>query len=124
MKTAVLTFTEHQNPVDRGHMAHVLHLGAELKRAGQDFVVIFAGKSVEWLPQLTNPNRHEEHPFIKNYGHLFDEFRDHVHVCNFCSIRFGAKEQVQAAGLKIEGEGKAHMELSTYVLEGWNIVRI
>lgn len=59
---------------------------------------------------------------MRNYGHRFDEVREHVEACNFCCKRFDTMAAVQGAGIPIVGEGKAHMKLSKYVLDGWNVV--
>lgn len=123
-KIAVVLFMEHQRPADRGRMAHALHLARDLKRAGVDLKVVFAGKSVEWLPQLTNPNRAEQHPFVNNYGNVFDEIRPHVEACNFCTIRFDTAEAIREAEIPISGEGRDHMELGRYVLDGYRVITI
>jgi len=123
-RTAIVTFTEHQTPENRGRMAHVLNLASELKEAGDEFVLVFAGKSVEWLPQLLNEDRASEHPFVRNYGDHFDRVRDHVVACNFCCKRFDVHAQVGAAGVPIQGEGTRHMSLGQYVREGWTVVTI
>lgn len=120
--TAIVVMVEHENPPDRGRMAHALNLASELKAAERPFRLIFAGKSVDWLPQLLNPNREEEHPFVRNYGDHFDAVRDNVEACNFCCIRFGALEKVRAAGIPIRGEGKGHMKLSSYIIDDWDVV--
>lgn len=119
---AIVVFVEHQQPADRGRMAHVLNLAAELQAAGTEFELVFAGKSVEWLPQWTNPNRAEEHPFIQHYGNLFDQVRDHVVSCNFCNRRFETTDAVQEAGIPIHGDGSAHLSMGRYLREGWRIV--
>jgi len=121
-KLAIVTLMEHQNPPDRGRMAHALNLASEAKEAGAEFRLIFCGKSVEWLPQLLNEDRESEHPFVRNYGNHFDSVRDHVEACNFCCIRFGTRDAVEAAGVPIKGEGKKHMKLGEYALNGWNVV--
>lgn len=123
-KVAIITFVEHQNPVDRGRMAHVLNLASELKAAGTEFELVFAGKSVEWLPQLLNADRASEHPFVRNYGDHFDAVREHVVACNFCCKRFKTHEAVGAAGVPIIGEGSKHMSLGRYVAEGWQVITI
>ena len=89
----------------------------------QDFrSALFAGKAVEWLPELTAEDRDAQHPFVRNYGSRFDAVRDHVVACNFCTIRFGVKDQVEASGVPIEGEGKAHATMGRLIDEGWEIV--
>ncbi len=122
-KVAVVVYMQHESPVDRGRMAHALHLAKEIKAAGKELAFIFAGKSVDWLPQLCNPNRDEEHPFVRNYGNLFDAVREDVVACNFCTRRFEARDEIEAAGVKILGEGRDHMELSRYALDGYQIIQ-
>lgn len=123
-KVAIVTFTEHQTPVDRGRMAHVLNLASALKEQGTEFELVFAGKAVEWLPAFLTKERSEQHPFIRNYGEHFDVVREHVITCNFCNKRFNTYETVSRAGVKIVGEGSQHMTLARYVAEGWQIITI
>jgi hypothetical protein len=123
-KVAIITFVEHQNPVDRGRMAHVLNLASELKAAGTEFELVFAGKSVEWLPQLLNEDRESQHPFVRNYADHFDAVREHVVACNFCCKRFDTHAEVGAAGIPIRGAGNKHMPLAGYVTEGWRVITI
>ena len=52
----------------------------------------------------------------------FDAIRDHVKACNMCCIRFNATEAVQAAGIPIVGEGKDHIDIGRYVLEGYQVI--
>ena len=122
MKTVVLCLTEHQTPENRGRMAHALNLASQLHDAGVEYRVVFAGKSVEWLPQLLNPNREEEHPFVRNYGDHFDKIRGNVHSCNFCNKRFKTYEAVEAGGVPILGEGNKHMDQTWMATEGWNVI--
>ena len=88
MKTVILVMTEHQTAENRGRMAHALNMASALKEAGVEFRMVFAGKSVEWLPQFLNEDRASEHPFVGNYADHFDRVRDHVQSCNFCNKRF------------------------------------
>jgi hypothetical protein len=123
-RVAIVTFTEHQTPENRGRMAHVLNLAHELVDKGAEVKLVFAGKSVEWLPQLIDADRAAQHPFIQHYGDHFDAVRDRVEACSFCCIRFGVRDAVEAAGIPIRGEGKRHMELSDDVLSGWQIITL
>ena len=79
---------------------------------------------MEWLPQLLNENRAEEHPFVRNYGNHFDAVREHVVACNFCCKRFDTHAAVSAAGVPIHGEGTKHMALGRYLAEGWRVITI
>jgi hypothetical protein len=121
MKTVILVLSEHQSPADRGRMAHALTLASQLKEAGVEHRLVFAGKGVDWLPQFLNPERAEEHPFVQHYGHRFDEVREHVQTCSFCNRRFGTTDVVAAAGVPIHGDG-AHMDHVWMVTEGWQVI--
>lgn len=121
MKTVILILTEHQTPENRGRMAHALALASQLEEAGHPYKVVFAGKSVEWLPQLLNPNREEEHPFVRHYGHRFDAVRHNVQTCHFCNVRFKTLEAVSASEVPIHGD-PGHMDQSWMATEGWNVI--
>lgn len=122
-RVALITFVEHQHPVDRGRMAHVLNLASELEADGVEFELVFAGKSVEWLPQLLG-DRADAHPFVRNYGDHFDRVKHRVVACNFCCKRFDTHAALSEAGIPIQGEGNKHMSLGRYVREGWRVITI
>jgi|GEM_PF-1047950 len=123
-KVAIMTHHPHETPEDRGRMAHALHMTRDVVEAGADAQLIFCGRSVEWLPQLTNPERDQEHKFVQHYGNVFDAVRDHARACNFCCIRFGVRDRVEQAGVPILGGGRDHMNLGEYALGDWKIVSL
>lgn len=121
MKTAVLVTMPNDTPEHRGRMSKALHLAAGLYAKGAPVKLVFGGRGVEWLPQLTG-DRDAAHPFVKNYGRLFDEVRHEAIACNFCCIRFDTRDVVEASGVPIHGEGRDHMALEDLVLDGWNVI--
>ena len=120
-KVIIGVFNPGETAADNGLMIHALRLANELEDAGADFEVVFEGQGVGWIERMCNRTE-DSHPFDKHYGHYFDAIRDHVKACNMCCIRFNATEAVQAAGIPIIGEGKDHIDIGRYVLEGYQVI--
>ena len=110
-----------ESPADNGRTIHALKLAKGLKERGADVVVVFEGKAVTWLDRFVNRNE-ESHPFVKNYGPVFDEIRDKVVACNMCCKRFDQTDAVQAAGIPIKGEGREHIDIASYVADGFQVI--
>ncbi len=110
-----------ETPEHNGRMVHSIHLARDLVRAGAEVRFVHCGRGVEWLDQWVNRND-DSHPFLKNYGPVFDEVRHTVEACNMCCKRFNQSEAVLAAGIPVVGEGREHHTLAAEVLDGWQIV--
>jgi len=108
-------------PADNGRTIHALKLAVGLKEGGADVMVLFHGKGVTWIDRFVS-RTDDSHPFVRNYGSVFDAVRDRVHACNMCCKRFDATEAVQAAGVPIHGEGREHADLAAFMLDGWDVV--
>jgi len=114
-----------QNPGEaayhNGQTIHALKLAKKLKEAGAEVNVVFQAKGVTWIPRFANRSE-ESHPFVKNYGDVFDAVQDRILACNMCCIRFDVREPVDAAGIPIIGEGREHIDIAQYVLDGYQII--
>ena len=120
-KVVVGVFNPGESPADNGRMIHALKLAKGLKDGGADVVVVFEGKAVTWLPRFIDRND-DSHPFVKNYGSVFDDVRAISKACNMCCKRFDAAEAVAASDIPVEGEGKEHIDIAKYVLDGYDVI--
>lgn len=120
-KVIVGVFNPGESPADNGRMVHALQLAAKLDEAGADVVLMFEGKAVQWISRFVNRND-ESHPFDKNYGPVFDRLRSRVRACNMCCKRFDQTEAVTAAEIPILGEGRDHVDIAQYVLDGYAVI--
>ncbi len=120
-KVVVAIVNPGESPADNGRTVHALKLAVGLKKAKAEVVVVFEGKGVSWLPRLLHRTG-ESHPFDRNYGPLFDEIRPLVRACNMCCKRFDVREKVEAAEIPIDGEGREHIDISRYVVEGYQVI--
>ena len=120
-KVVVAVLNPGESPADNGRTIHALKLAKELKAGGADVELVFEGKAVTWIPRFVNRND-DSHPFVKNYGPVFDEVRDLAKACNMCCRRFDVLEQVQTAGIPIIGEGRDHINIGQYVLDGYQVI--
>jgi hypothetical protein len=59
---------------------------------------------------------------VKHYGEAFDAVRDHVVACNMCCIRFEQTDIVSAAEIPILGEGRDHVDVARWVLDGYQVI--
>lgn len=106
-----------ETAADNGRTIHALKLAKSLKEGGAEVVVAFQGKAVTWLPRFLNRND-DSHPFVKHYGSVFDAVRDEVIACNMCCKRF----DVESIDVPIRGEGREHVDIGRYVLDGWQVI--
>ncbi len=122
MKNVVVgVFNPGEAPEHNGQTIHALKLARSLTEGGANVVLAFQGKAVTWIPRFVNRNE-DSHPFVKHYGHVFDEVRGLVRACNMCCIRFDATDAVRAADVPIIGEGREHIDIARYVLEGYQVI--
>jgi len=120
-KIIVGVFNPGESPADNGRMVHALELTQQLHAAGASVQLLFEGQGVKWLPRLTH-RTDDSHPFDKHYGPVFDEVRGLARACNMCCIRFDVLEAVREAGIPILGEGRDHVDISRYVLDGYQVI--
>ncbi len=120
-KVVVAILNPGEAPADNGRTIHALKLASKLKAAGAEVAVVFEGKGVSWLPRFVDRGE-DSHPFVKHYGHVFDDVRDKVVACNMCCIRFDTTEAVSAADIPIHGEGKEHIDIAQYVIDGYQVI--
>ena len=109
------------SPADNGRTIHALELASKLATEGAEVVVHFHGEGVKWIDRFVNRNE-DSHPFVKNYGEVFDAIRKHAHACNMCCKRFDQTEAVAAAEIPILGEGKAHTDEARWILDGYQLL--
>ncbi len=120
-KVVIGVFNPGESPADNGRMVHALQLAAKLDQAGADIVLMFEGQAVKWIGRFVNRTE-ESHPFEKNYGPVFDALRSKVRACNMCCKRFDQSEIVAGAGIPILGEGRDHVDIAQYVLDGYQVI--
>ncbi|MEM7152657.1 MAG: DsrE family protein [Myxococcota bacterium] len=120
-KIVVGVFNPGESAADNGRMVHALKLAKGLIDAGAEVELVFEGKAVTWLPRLTNRTE-DSHPFDKHYGPVFDAVRSRVRACNMCCKRFDVYDAVRAAEIPIVGEGKDHIDIAAYVLDGYQVI--
>ena len=108
-------------PADNGRTIHALKLAKELKEGGAEVQLMFDGQGVQWIERFTQRTE-DSHPFVKHYGHVFDEVRDLARACNMCCKRFDSLEAAQKAELPIDGVEREHVNLGKLALDGWQII--
>jgi predicted peroxiredoxin len=120
-RVVVAVLNPGESPADNGRTIHALELAKGLIEAGAEVHLVFEGQAVTWLARFANRTE-DSHPFVKHYAPVFDAVRDRVRACNMCCIRFDATEAVAGAGFTIVGEGREHIDISRYVLEGYQVI--
>ncbi len=120
-KVIIGIFNPGESPADNGRTVHALKLAGSLIEAGAEVKVLFEGKGTTWIPRFVN-RTDDSHPFVKHYGATFDAVRDHVATCSMCTIRFDTREACEAAGIPILAEGRHHVDLTPWILEGWQVI--
>ncbi len=114
-KLAVVVLADTETHADLGRVVNALEVAKDFKEAGDEVVIIFDGAGTRWVPVLDNPE-HRRHP-------LWLEVKDKVEgVCSYCSAAFGAKEQVQATGIKLLSDFDDHPSIRNLIVNGYQVI--
>jgi sulfur relay (sulfurtransferase) complex TusBCD TusD component (DsrE family) len=120
-RVVVAIFNPGSAPEHNGQTIHALKLAKALAEAGAEVELLFEGKGVTWLPRFLDRSE-DSHPFVKNYGAVFDAVRPLAKACNMCCKRFDVRDAVAAAEIPILGEGSDHVDVARYVLDGYQVI--
>ena len=119
--TLVTILNPGKDPADNGRTISALKLAQGLAERGAPVMLFFCGEGVRWIDRFVS-RTDDSHPFVRNYGPVFDGLRAHVHACNMCCRRFDQLEAVQGAGIPVHAEGREHADLAPYVLDGAQVI--
>lgn len=87
----------------------------ELRRAGDDVVIVFDGAASTAAAEMAQPD-HRFHTLFKD---VLPVVRG---VCRFCAKSYGVLDAVQAAGLPLLDEDRGHASLRSLLVEGRQVV--
>ncbi len=94
MKIAVVVLSDTATHGDMGRVANALEAVRDFKEARGEIKLIFDGAGTKWLCELPEP----DHPL---HG-LFESVKVNIAgACSSCALAFGAKEGVQASGIRL-----------------------
>ena len=103
----------------RGRMAHLITSACDLRDAGVQVEVYFAGIGVTWLAEFDQGDS----PFARHYGEHFDAIRPLIAgACDFCaSVRFKTAEAAARLGVPLLGDGR-HNSVAGRLADGYQII--
>lgn len=114
-KIAIVVLADTETHGDLGRAVNALEVASEFKAAGDEVAIIFDGAGTKWVPAFDDPS-HRRHK-------LWLKVKDKVAgACAFCSAAFGAKDGVEAAGVKLLADYDNHPSLRSYVEDGYQII--
>jgi hypothetical protein len=114
-KIAIVVLADTETHGDLGRAVNALEVASEFKGAGDEVAIIFDGAGTKWVPAFDDP-KHRRHA-------LWLKVKDRVAgACSYCSAAFGAKEGVEAAGIKLLADYDDHPSLRGYVEAGYQII--
>jgi hypothetical protein len=90
-----------------------LMFAQELKRAGDDAVVVFDGGGSATASELADP-AHRLHALLKAV--------DVAGVCRHCAKSYGVLDRIEAAGLPLLADDRGHASLRALLEQGRRIV--
>lgn len=98
-----------------GRVFNALMAAKELKQAKHDVSIIFDGAGTEWLADIMQ----ESSQMYSLYQALKDNI---VAACDFCSVAFKVKEQLEAKKAPLVNEYEGHPSFRKYVEEDYQII--
>lgn len=114
-KIAIVVLADTETHGDLGRAVNAMEVASEFKEAGDDVAIIFDGAGTKWVPTLDDSS-HRRHK-------LWLKVKDKVDgACAFCAAAFGAKQGVEAAGIKLLADHDNHPSLRSYVERGYQII--
>jgi hypothetical protein len=114
-KAATIIFADTDRPEGLGRVVNALTTANEFKEAGDEAVVIFDGAGTKWVGELSG----EGH----KYSDLFGEVRDLIAgACAYCAEAYGAKDQVEQAGVELMDDYEGHPSVRKLISEGYQVV--
>lgn len=114
-KIAIIILSDTNTMEAMGKVSNAFMMASEAVEMGDELKIIFEGTGSKWIAELEKED-HKLHPLYKG-------IKEHITgVCSYCAQVFGAKKQVEDAGLKLISEYKQHPSLRKLVHEGFEIV--
>lgn len=114
-KIAIVVLADTETHGDLGRAVNALQVAREFKEAGDEVAIIFDGAGTKWVPEFAAPEN-RRHKLWK----LVDD--KVAGACAYCSKAFGAREGVEAAGVKLLTDFDDHPSLRSYVEQGYQII--
>ncbi len=87
----------------------------ELRRAGDDVVIVFDGAGSTAASEMAQPS----HRFHTLFADVLPVVRG---VCRFCAKSYGVLDALQSAELPLLGDDRGHASLRALLLEGRQII--
>lgn len=97
--------------------AHALLNAVDMDDRGYEVRLIIEGSSTKLVPELTKEG--------KPFADLFAKVKDRGLIdcaCKACSAKMGVLEDVQTAGIELNGEMQGHPSVATHMEQGFEIL--
>ena len=114
-KIAIIILSDTNTMEAMGKVSNAFMMASEAVEMGDELKIIFEGTGSKWIAELEKED-HKLHPLYKG-------IKEHITgVCFYCAQVFGAKSQVEKAGLSLISEYKQHPSLRKLVHDGFEII--
>jgi hypothetical protein len=114
-KIAIIIIADTNTMEAMGRVSNAFILASEAIEKRDDLKIIFEGAGTKWIGELEK----EDHKLHELYNGLKDKITG---VCSFCAQAFGAKNEVEKAGLPLLAEYKSHPSLRNLVKQGYEVI--
>jgi len=114
-KIAIVVLADTESHGDLGRVVNALEVVKESQDAGDTVALVFDGAGTKWIPTLDDPS-HKRHA-------LWSAVKGSVAgACAYCSVAFGARDGVKAAGVALLDQYDDHPSLRGYVAQGYTVL--
>lgn len=104
-------------PQDLARALHGLLYAEELHGAGHDAQVVFDGAGTTWIKAFSEPDH--------KYHDLFERVRAAgliAGACEYCAAAFQVRDEVQRAGVALQGDAQGHPSVARLVADGYQLL--
>lgn len=102
---------------------HAMVYSKELKERGHQVSLVFDGASTEWLARWAHPENESDVMMARLFGELKEAGLAYS-VCDFCSVSFGVRDELQEHGEPLVAEYMDHPSVVDLVEEGFHLITL
>lgn len=113
-KVAIVVLADTETHGDMERATNALETAKELKEANDEVQLIFDGAGTKWIPELSRKD--------SRFSRQFDSIRDRIGACRFCAVAFGAKDEIERAGIPLLGEYEGHPSLRKLISQDYQVI--
>lgn len=114
-KVAILVLADTETHGDLGRLVNALEVAKEFLDHGDEVKIVFDGAGTKWVPALEDTDHKRHALWLSVKGSV-------AGACSYCSVAFGARDGVEAAGVELLSEFHDHPSVRSLVVQGYQVL--